>query len=432
MMSSQRDSIRPVDPQSQQRLRDVGLDYRLIDNDSDADLDAFLRADSRGFLDEAPTDAVLADMRAGTRERRNVGVFDETAGTWPIATVNSWVTPLTVPGSAELDMWAISSVTVAGTHRRRGIARNLLEGELRAAADAGIPMAGLTVSEATIYGRYGFASAIPVARVTVDTKRAGWVAAPTPGRVLYGDQEQLADDLERLHEESRTARSGQIAGWRGRWRRMAGLSAGDKQAAEVRGVRYLDADGVVQGVMVYRLSDIPGAFRFELGIRSLITTSDEALRALWQFALQHDLVTKVSVDLRPIDDPLPWLVADQRAVTTEVHDHGWLRILDVAASLTARTYRASLDVVLQVSDPLGFAEGRWHLRVGADGQATVAKTDAAADIACGVAELSAIFAGGVPATQLAAAGRMQGDAETVATLSRAFTADQAPLLGICY
>ncbi|MFP3813618.1 GNAT family N-acetyltransferase, partial [Bacillus sp. SIMBA_005] len=83
------------------------------------------------------------------------------ASAFPVATTNAWVTPLTIPGGGELDMWAISMVTVAATHRRRGIARSLLEGELRAAVSAGVPMAGLTVSEATIYGRYGFGSAIP-------------------------------------------------------------------------------------------------------------------------------------------------------------------------------------------------------------------------------------------------------------------------------
>ena len=430
-MSASHDSTPPADQRSQQRLDETGLDYRLIDGASDTDLDLFLRADSRGFLDDAPTDAVLAQMRTTMRHRRNIGVFDATAGSWPIATVNSWVTPLTVPGGT-LDMWAISSVTVAGTHRRRGIARNLLEGELRAAADAGLPMAGLTVSEATIYGRYGFASAIPVARVAVDTKRAGWSGAPVPGRVLYSDQAQLADDLEQLHEASRTFRAGQVAGWRGRWERMAGLAAGDKDAAAVRGVRYLDADGVVQGAMAFRLSEIPGAFRFEMGIRSLISTTNEALRALWQFALQHDLVTKVSVDLRPIDDPLPWLVADQRGVTTEVHDHGWLRILDVVASLSARTYSAAWDGVIEVTDPLDFASGRWQVSIGTDGTASVTKTDAEPDVQCGIAELSAIYAGGVSATRLAAAGRLQGDAAVVSSLSRAFSTDPAPLLGIWY
>lgn len=186
----------------------MGLDYRIVDMTDEADAERFLRADARGFLDPEPTDEALAQMREALSGRRNIGVFDTTAGQWPIATVNGWVTPLTVPGGV-IDMRAISSVTVAGSHRRRGIARHLLEGELRAAAGAGIPIAGLTASEATIYGRFGFAPAIPVASIEIDTRRAGWVGAPTPGRVTYVDRETVVGDLGAMHERDRTSRSGQ-------------------------------------------------------------------------------------------------------------------------------------------------------------------------------------------------------------------------------
>ncbi|QMU97776.1 GNAT family N-acetyltransferase [Microbacterium esteraromaticum] len=422
----------PVDPLSEQRLSESGLRYRIVDMDDAADGEAFLRADARGFLDEEPTGAQLTQMRETMRTRRNIGVFDEAAGDWPVATVNSWIAPLTLPGG-EVDMWAISSVTVAGTHRRRGIARNLLEGELRAAATAGVPVAGLTVTEATIYGRYGFGPAVPVVRFTIDTARAGWSGRPvTAGRIAYVDKQTLTDDLERLHEATRGTRSGQISGWRGRWMRMSGLSEGDKEAAAVRGVRFTDADGVVQGAMAYTLAEQPGAFRSEMRIRTIITTSDEALRAIWQFVVQHDLVTSAVVDLRPIDDPLPWLVADPRAVKTEVHDHGWLRVLDVPAALTARTYSGPLDLVLRVTDQLGFAHGTWRVRVDAAGRCSVESTDADHDISLGVAELSAVYAGGVPAAQLAAAGRIDGDAAAAAALSAAFSTQPAPHLGIWY
>ncbi|MGF2948441.1 GNAT family N-acetyltransferase [Microbacterium alcoholitolerans] len=430
-MTAPEETIVPVDTESQRRLHESGLDYRIADMTVDADAEGFLRADARGFLDEDPTEAVVAQMRETMRERRNIGVYDESAGSWPIATVNSWVTPLTVPGG-EIPMWAISSVTVSGTHRRRGIARALLEGELRAAASTGVPVAGLTVSEATIYSRYGFGSAVPVARVTIDTRRAGWTAEPTLGRVVYSDKQTLADDLETLHERSRTSRAGQVAGWRGRWQRMAGLAEGDKEAAEVRGIRYLDADGVVQGAMAYRLAEIPGAFRAELRIRTMQAATDEALRALWQFTVQHDLVDRAVVDLRPVDDPLPWLVADQRAVTTEVHDHGWLRVLDVPAALQARTYRASVDAVLRVEDVLGFADGVWRITVDAEGRTTVTATDADPQVTLGIVELSAAYAGGEPLSRLAAAGRVHGEDTAIAALSHAFSTDPAPVLGIWY
>lgn len=430
-MTAPEEILIPVDPESQRRLQDSGLDYRIADMAIDADAEGFLRADSRGFLDEDPTDAAVSQMRDTMRGRRNIGVYDASAGSWPIATVNSWVTPLSVPGG-EIDMWAISSVTVAGTHRRRGIARALLEGELRAAASAGIPVAGLTVSEATIYGRYGFGSAVPVARFKIDTRRSGWIGPQAPGRIRYADKKTLADDLEMLHEQSRTSRSGQVAGWRGRWERMAGLAEGDKEAAAVRGIRYLDADGAVRGAMAYTLADIPGAFRSELRIRMMLTTTEEALRALWEFVVQHDLVDRASADLRPVDDPLPWLVADQRAVTTEVHDHGWLRVLDVPTALQARTYRSPLDLVLRVEDLLGFADGTWRVRIDADGRAEVSATDAAPHVTLGVVELSAAYVGGESLSRLAAAGRVHGDAAAISALSQSFRTDPAPLLGIWY
>ncbi|MEJ1088897.1 GNAT family N-acetyltransferase [Microbacterium sp. Mu-80] len=433
-MTAPEETLIPVDTESQRRLRESGLDYRIADMTDPADAEGFVRADARGFLDEEPTDKAVAQMLETMRLRRNIGVYDAAAGDLPVATVNSWITPMTVPGG-EIDMWAISSVTVSGTHRRRGIARAMLEGELRSAASAGIAIAGLTVSEATIYGRYGFGSALPVARLSVDTTRAGWMGENVPGRLVYADRQTLADDLETLHEQSRTTRAGQIAGWPGRWQRMAGLAEGDKEAAAVRGIRYLDADGVVRGAMAYTLSEIPAVFRSELRIRTLQTTTDEALRALWQFVVQHDLVDRASVDLRPLDDPLPWLVADQRAVKTEVHDHGWLRVIDLPTALQAREYRAPLDVVLHVDDPLGFAAGSWRIRIGADGRAEVRATDGTADTAdvrLGVIELSAIYAGGVRATQLAAAGRIHGAGETITAIDEAFRASAAPLLGIWY
>lgn len=425
----------PVDAESAERLKADGLEYRLLDNADQAAAEGFLRADARGFLDSEPTDEGLSEMRAGAFEaRRNIGVYD-TQGLpedWPIATVNSWVTPMTVPGG-EIDMWAISSVTVANTYRRRGIARALLEGELRSAAAAGIAIAGLTASEATLYGRYGFAPAIPVARMEIDTRAAGWAAGDVLGRVDYAAREVLLDALTDLHEQARGQRSGQIAGWDGRWRRAVGLSSQDKQAAAVRGVVYRDVDGVVRGALAYTLDEIPGGFRAELAIRHLTATTAEALRALWQFAVQHALVTKVSVDLRPVDDPITWLVADQRAVAVTTHDHGWLRILDVPAALGARTASSDIDLVVQVTDSLRIAEGTWRLS-GKSGSSMVAEAAGGeeSELNVDIAALSALYLGGVSAAQLRAAGRIQCSAAHATILDKAFRSEQVPLLGIWY
>ena len=423
----------PVDPTSAERLRAQGLVYRMIDTASDADTEAFLRADARGFLDSDPSAERIVDERAVLRDRRNLGVFEDGAaeGALPIATVNAWETPLTVPGG-ELGMWAISSVTVAGTHRRRGIARALLEGELRAAASAGFAVAGLTVSEATIYGRYGFGSALPVARITVDTRRAGWAAPAPEGRLEYVDQPTLKRVLGELHDQARTMRSGQIAGWDARWARAAGLGVGEGKSAAVRGVVFRDVDDTVRGVLAYRLSEIQGLFRSRMDISHLIALAPEAERALWGFAIQHDLVDTVAADLRPLDDPLPWLVHDARGVETVVHDHGWLRILDLPAALTARTYRAPLEVVLRVVDPLELTCGTWRMTV-VDGRASVARADEVEpDAVLDVGTLSTLYPGGVSAMQLRAAGRLEATEAVASAIDDAFRADRAPVLSLWY
>ncbi|GAT72705.1 predicted acetyltransferase [Microbacterium sp. HM58-2] len=424
-----------ADPTSATRLADDGLEYRVVDVADATRATAFQRAVSRGFLGAEPTAEAVEHGRAPFEARRNVGVYEAGAAAeaLPVATTNSWVTPLTVPGGAEIGMWAISVVTVAATHRRRGIARALLEGELRAAAEAGVPMAGLTVSEATIYGRYGFGPAVPVARLAIDTRRAGWSGPSPDGRVEFVAKEELAADLGTVHERVRRTRPGQIPGWTGRWQGFAGLSPSDADRDRVRGVRYLDQAGELRGALAYTLSEKDGTFRFGMHIRMLVAETSDALAALWRFALQHDLVDEVDAGLRALDDPLPWLVADPRGVTKTEHDHGWLRILDVPAALVARRYAAPLDLVIRVSDPLGFAAGDWRLRVDGTGAATAERaTGAEPDVLLGVADLSSLYLGGVRAATLHAAGRIGADAATVDALDRAFASYPVPSLDIWY
>lgn len=425
----------PADSDSAARLAAQSLTYRVLDTADPVASESFQRATSRGFLGAEPTAEALRFGRPALEARRNIGVYDEAMGAHarPVATIDSWVTPVSIPGGGTLPMWAISGVTVSATHRRRGIARALLEGELRAAAAAGIPIAGLTVSEATIYGRYGFGSALPVARFAVDTRRAGWAGPLPEGSFEYIEGETLAAELGAVHENARESRPGQIPGWKSRWEGMAGLSPSDSDRDKVRGVRYRDATGAVHGAMAFVVSERSGSFRFSLHVRLLVADTPEASAALWQFALQHDLVDEVTGDLRPIDDTLPWLVRDQRGVTQTVHDHGWLRILDVKTVLEERRYSAPLDAVLQVEDALGFTAGSWRVLVDDQGRATVSPAEGrAADVELDVSALSVLYAGGVRASTLHGAGRILGAAEAVSALDRAFVSFPAPSLDIWY
>lgn len=431
----------PADPTSHERLAERGLDYRVVDPDG-ADFLPFFRALSRGFLDAEPTPEKEEAAAPAFIERRTraIGVFPSgaAAGALPVGTVDSWVTPLSLPAAAgatgalpEIDMWAISGVTVAATHRRRGIARAMLEGELRAAAGAGLAIAGLTVTESTIYGRYGFGMAVPVESVTVDTRRAGWIGPPADVAFEYVDRARLAEVLAQLHERVRTRRAGNVGGFPLRWRTIAGIAAGSKNGDATRGVVARDADGEIRGALAFRLDEGSHHAHHILAIGHLVAETDEVRAALWRFALEHDLVGTVTAELQPVDDALPWLVADARAVERKAFDHGWLRVLDVPRVLEARGYAADARVTVRVHDELGFADGTWAVAI-VDGAATVTPASGEPDIDLGVSELSSVCVGGVPLRALAAAGRVAGDPAAIAALDVALRAGRAPHLSIWY
>ena len=107
-----------------------------------------------------------------------------------------------------------------------------------------------------------------------------------------------------------------------------------------------------------------------------------------------DNITRVSADQRNVDEGLRWLVNDGRAVVrTNVSDFLWLRVLDVAAALSARRYLAEGSLVIEVDDPMGHASGRWALDGGPDG-ATCVRTHASPDLSITSTALGAVYLGG--------------------------------------
>jgi predicted acetyltransferase len=189
---------------------------------------------------------------------------------------------------------------------------------------------------------------------------------------------------------------------------------------------------VERGILVYTIAEREEYTAHELQVRALFADGDEALGALWRFALEHDLVGRVTAELQPAVPPVQWMVSDRRAVTATLTDHHWLRILDVPGALVSRAYAGALDLVIGVSDPLGFADGAWHVRIDQSGEATVARTDAEADVRMPVGSLASILLGGVRATELATAGLVDGAPHHLGTIDSVFAAEATPLLDIWY
>ncbi|RZS59350.1 putative acetyltransferase [Microcella putealis] len=424
----------PADERSAAALAEQGLRYELVGDDPERH-DGFSQAVSRGFYGEQLTAERLGERRPGFADNRSIGVYDDMAAEplVPVATVDSWTSPLGMPGGSSLESWAISMVTVAPTHRRRGIARALLEGELRTAAAHGSPIAVLTVSESTIYGRYGFGPATWAAELVVDTTRADWVGPTPAGRLHLVSREAVREFGPAIEERARA--HGSIATWGGFWDRQLGLRPSDaSSAASIRAVRYDDEAGAPQGFAVYRVKDSgPDFTKHPVEVIELIAASDDAYAALWRYLLELDLVHEVVAVNRSVDEPVRFMVADARAVQTRsVTDHLWARILDLPRCLEGRTWQQAGRLVLDVADPLDFASGRIALDVDADGRATVSSSTENPDITLGVAALSSVLLGGASPITLAAAGRLAGEPTAVERLSRMAVTPTPPTLGFWF
>jgi predicted acetyltransferase len=455
----------PADTTSVANLAAQGLRYALVDTSDEAAFGAWLHADDRGFLQASRSDEQVKRTAEGIGYRRTIGVYDDTLGwagsagsaasdaaAWPIATVNSWPGQLTLPGSTiekprTLTSWAISSVSVAATHRRRGIARNLLEGELRTAAALGVPMAMLTVSESTIYGRFGFAPATYAAEWTIDTRRVRWSGpaasgSGTGGRVEYLSVADYREQVPALYDRVRLSSPGEIDVWPLRWDQLVGATEPESERTKgLRAVRYADEGGVTRGLALFRLTGGDDDFtQHTVTVARLDAETADADLALWRFLLELDLTIELKAHLRRPEEPMRWLIGDFRAAHVDVWEHQYLRVLDVRAVYEARGYSAAGSVVFDVTDSLGFASGVWQLvvdPVGTGLQATVTKLDTVPDGVAALSmtanELAAIYLGGVTATTLVGAGRITelrpGSAAAADALLRV---DRAPWLSVWY
>lgn len=431
---------RSIDTRAYDDLAASGLRLALVDTGDASAFATWYQAEARGFHESASTPDEVSQATAAVAYRRTTGVWDDAIGEpeVPVATISSWPAQFTVPGHRSVTGWAISSVTVAPTHRRRGIARAMLEAELRTAASLGVPIAALTASEATIYARYGFGPAALVATWSIDTSRASWAGPSPAGSVEFLSSESLLEQGPAIFERARLHLVGDIERWTGRWRDLLDFDDPVKSRAP-RVVRYVDEHGDAQGFAIYLLREVdhPVPTRV-LEVRHLIAATDDAYAGLWQFLLEQDLVDEVTAPLRPIDERVIWQVTDRRAVRkTFEQDHLWGRILDVPAALAGRSYRDRSRLGFVVADDLGFADGSYLLDIGNDGVATVTASDElpenVAALSLGIAELSSLYFGGVSAVALAQAERIvelsPGSAEAV---DAAFRISPEPWLSIWF
>jgi predicted acetyltransferase len=327
---------------------------------------------------------------------------------------------MTLPGG-ETPALGLTWVSVEITHRRRGILRTLMHEQLRAAAARGVPVVILGASEGGIYGRYGFGVGT-VSRRTVVDRRAAVLARPVGDHgVIRIGTDAARDVLPGLYDRYRRITPGVVDRNARRWQFQ--LLDHDWQRRGRSGLFHLVHD---DGYVSYRVST--GTDDPVCTLVDYVVCSADAHAGLWQVLLGMDLVARIESTRVPLDDPLPYLLTDPRQVATaSLQDGLWVRPLDVAGLLAARTYAVGVDTTLSVRDTL-LGDATFRLRGAPDG-ASCARTDAPAEVELDVAALGAVLLGGTRLAELARARRVHGEAGVLRRLDRALLADVAPQFG---
>ncbi len=394
---------------------------------TDQDLDVFVDTVHAAFgrFPETPVDGGGLWWSAFEMDRNLLAM---TAHGRPVGTAGAYSFELTLPGGTLLPVSGVSAVGVLPSHRRQGVLTAMMRHQLTGFRARGESLSVLLASEALIYRRFGYGPATYTRRLTVPRHRAtlalprarAAAAGPDTGTVELLRRAECGEILEKVYDRYRRAQPGALS----RPHRWWALGAG--QPPVTPAPRYVavhrDADGVPDGYASYRV-DLPDT----LTVDETIATTDAASTALARFVLGHDLVTQVVFKHVPPEHPLRWQLADFNAGQPgDDTDWLWVRLLDVPRALTARSWFADGELVLDVDDPFLGEPARYLLTVR-DGRATCVPTDRAPDLSLDVSDLGSVYLGGTTPSTLVRAGHIHAHHPGAAALADAlFRAERPP------
>ncbi|MFD5429052.1 GNAT family N-acetyltransferase [Streptomyces sp. NPDC127084] len=368
-----------------------------------------------------------------TEHDRSIAAWD---GDECVGTAGAFSLRLSVPGGSVVDTAGVTMVSVAATHRRRGLMTQMMRRQLDDVRERGEPLAALVASEPGIYGRFGYGMATQQLSASIDTARVRMEVPAGTGadgvRLRYADPLSALPACEAVYADQVADRPGTPARLPG-WERLAVLApggGGHDGGSPLRCV-VAERDGTAVGYARFQHTpqwDATGA-RGTIVLRDLDAQDPAAYAMLWRFFFEIDLTSTLMAENRPVDDVWQHLVSDVRRCERHLRDGLFVRLVDVGAALESRAYRTPVDVVFEVEDSFcPWNEGRW--RLAGDGRgASCTRTAAPADVTLQATALASVYLGGFALTALARAGRADElKRGALARASLAFGNDTAPWL----
>ena len=325
-----------------------------------------------------------------------------------------------VPGGS-LDLPGVTWVSVLPTHRRRGVLRALMQHQLTGYAAAGEPAAVLTASEGGIYRRFGYGPATYSVKISIDRRFAQLRVPVDCSEVEFLPAEVARTRLPELHQRWRQQVPGALSRTASWWDYL--FTDRESHRGGMTEKFYLvHPDGYLAYRVAEQWNDGHAANRCLIVDYRYSTAAAHA--ALWQVMLGMDLFTAIESWEVPIDDPLQFLLDDPRQLRLVAGKDGmWLRPIEVAQLLAARSYRVEVEAVIEVEGD------RVLLKGGPDG-ASCQATDRAADLRLDLATLGSAYLGTHRLHTLARAGQLAADdPELLDRLDLAFSTSRTAAYG---
>ncbi len=378
-----------------------------------------------GSPDPETDEENLDRMRRYLEVERTRCAFD---GSEMVATLGTLSLSMTIPGGTQHPIAGTTMVTVSPTHRRRGILRMMMESHFAEIREKGEFGAALFASDSAIYGRFGYGLASMWAETTVERNHV----APHPSVTNPASVDQVARDAFEqmapdIYEAAVPERPGMFIRTEEFWiRRLDDRTSARNGASSLRFAKASEG-GYPTGYAIYRIK--PGEWTdhhgdSEISVIEVIAHTPASTVGLWRFLLEHDLVSKIKLEMRPEDDPVFSLLAGFRRAGPRLSDQLFFRILDVPKALEARAYPNDGSLMLRVGETGGEAT---TYRLDIDGGRAVCSPDAGeADIELGIEDLGGIYLGRSRLRQLAGVGRVRGSDERLTKADNLFEWHVAP------
>jgi predicted acetyltransferase len=340
------------------------------------------------------------------------------AGSFPLT--------MSVPGG-QVPCAGVTVVGVYPTHRRRGVLRAMMRAQLDDVRARGEPIAALWASEEPIYTRFGYGMASLQGEIELPRERGAYALPFEPESIpRIVDTDEAKTLLPPIHERWAAETPGAFVRSEAWWEfRVLGDPPEFRDGAGPKRFVVLERDGEAVAYAIYR--HVPdweaGASTATLRVNEAIAPEPRGLAEIWRYVLDVDWTATIKASFLPLDHPLFLLLAEPRRLRFRVGDGLWVRLVDVGAALSARSYAEDGALVIEVLDDfLPDNAGVWKLDGGEARQ-----TDEQPELVLNVRELGSAFLGGFTFAQLQRALRL--DERVPGAVARAdtiFRTDRAP------